>query len=124
MRRVLLLILKPLALSGSRGVIRADDRGSFARAAARIRDFLTKTSDPAGTPVHILVEEFIPGCEVALEGLLENGRLKVLALFTTRYRRPRPAPGTAWCVTRFSKHRERTPRVREIRSLFPLFRFE
>ena len=71
-------VLKPLALSGSRGVIRADNQAAFVRAAARIRDLLVQTGS---TTDHILVEEFIPGCEVALEGLLDNGRLEVLALF-------------------------------------------
>jgi biotin carboxylase len=76
-------VLKPLALSASRGVIRADDTAGFARAAARIRAILdgpdvTVDEDARRT---ILVEEFVPGVEVALEGLLVDGELRVLALF-------------------------------------------
>jgi len=76
-------VLKPLRLSASRGVMRADDADGFATAFARLRVIL---SEPAvarcGDPArHILVEEFIPGTEVALEGLLVAGELRVLALF-------------------------------------------
>jgi biotin carboxylase len=68
-------VLKPLALSGSRGVIRADDATGFVTAFRRIATIL------AGTADSILVEDYIPGAEVALEGLLEDGRLTTLALF-------------------------------------------
>ncbi len=74
-------VLKPLALSASRGVIRADDPDAFAAAFRRIRAILAKaemTGDAAG---QVLVEEYIPGAEVALEGLLDQGALTVLALF-------------------------------------------
>ncbi len=74
-------VLKPLALSASRGVIRANDPGAFAAAFRRIGAILAKaemTGDAAG---QVLVEEYIPGAEVALEGLLDQGALTVLALF-------------------------------------------
>jgi biotin carboxylase len=71
-------VLKPLNLSASRGVIRADDTASFMRAAQRIRTLLNNIP---GQSSDILVEDFIPGDEFALEGLLENGQLQVLALF-------------------------------------------
>jgi biotin carboxylase len=79
-------VLKPLALSGSRGVIRADDPAAFAAAWRRVADILDearsdrKPSDE-GARRRILVESFVPGPEVALEGLLRDGRLEVLALF-------------------------------------------
>ena len=72
-------VLKPLTLSGSRGVIRADNPNGFVKAGHRIRRMLGKTEGRSST--HVLVEKFIPGREVALEGLLDEGRLKVLALF-------------------------------------------
>jgi biotin carboxylase len=73
-------VVKPLLLSGSRGVIRADDPGEFVAAFNRLRALLVKEgSAPEATEV--LVEEFIPGFEVALEGLLTDGELRVLALF-------------------------------------------
>lgn len=76
-------VLKPLVLSASRGVIRADDAAGFVTAFARIRAILA-TPEVAemgeGTDT-ILVEEFVRGAEVALEGLLEAGALRTLALF-------------------------------------------
>jgi len=76
-------VLKPLALSASRGVIRADDSASFVAAFHRIVAILQQADIPAEADAarFILVEDYIPGVEVALEGLLEAGRLNVLALF-------------------------------------------
>ncbi len=79
-------VLKPLGLSGSRGVIRADDPASFREAWGRIRSILAtaraeRKAREAGVGDRILVESFVPGPEVALEGLLRGGRLDVLALF-------------------------------------------
>lgn len=76
-------VLKPLALSASRGVIRADDPAAFATAFYRIAKILKlpDAPSPAGLHDHVLVEDYIPGTEVALEGLLHGGRLNVLALF-------------------------------------------
>lgn len=68
-------VLKPLQLSASRGVIRANDARGFVAACARIKAIVCEPE------ARILVEEFIPGYEVALEGLLVNRRLHVLALF-------------------------------------------
>lgn len=73
-------VVKPLALNGSRGVIRADDLTQFVIAAQRLARLL-HSLDPAPEPKPFLVEDFIPGFEVALEGLLNHGELKVLALF-------------------------------------------
>ena len=76
-------VLKPLVLAASRGVIRADDETGFVAAFDRIRGIL-RAPDVAelgeGTDT-ILVERFVPGGEVALEGLLEAGALRTLALF-------------------------------------------
>ncbi|MGH7671726.1 MAG: ATP-grasp domain-containing protein [Gemmatimonadales bacterium] len=76
-------VLKPLRLSASRGVIRADDPAGFVAAHARLRTILAQPEAAAcGEPARqFLVEEFVPGYEVALEGLLVNRRLHVLALF-------------------------------------------
>jgi biotin carboxylase len=77
-------VLKPLFLSASRGVIRADDTSAFAAAWRRIAAIL-RDPEVAGrggaAAGRILVERFIPGTEFALEGLLSRGELKVLALF-------------------------------------------
>ena len=74
------LVLKPLLLSGSRGVIRADTPAEFVAAFERILRILRSTG-AAPDSHRLLVEEYIPGVEVALEGILTDGRLKVLALF-------------------------------------------
>ncbi len=73
-------VLKPIAMSASRGVIRADNNDEFLRAAARIDRILEH--DAVGEERDfILVEEFIPGLEVAVEAILTAGRLEVLAVF-------------------------------------------
>jgi biotin carboxylase len=76
-------VLKPLALSASRGVIRANNVDQFMAAFRRIaallaRDDVAVSGDAAQ---FLLAEEYIPGIEVALEGLLMGGTLHTLALF-------------------------------------------
>ena len=77
-------VLKPLGLSGSRGVIRANDQAEFLAAFCRIETLLR---DPEILRLHeeqdrfIQVESFIDGREFALEGILLDGRLRVLAIF-------------------------------------------
>jgi len=73
-------VAKPLSLSASRGVIRANDLDELRAACLRIRPILAELHDPEERS-HVLVEEFVPGPELALEGMLEGGELKVLALF-------------------------------------------
>ena len=65
-------VLKPLGLSASRGVIRADDRWSFVHAFERIRKMGER---------ELQVESYIPGREFALEGLVTNGDLRPIAIF-------------------------------------------
>jgi biotin carboxylase len=67
-------VVKATTLSGSRGVIRADSREEVAAATERVRAI-------AGADAAVLVEEYVPGAEVAVEGLLRGGRLDVLAVF-------------------------------------------
>jgi len=77
-------VLKPLSLSASRGVIRANNRYEFVSAAQRIGKLLESPEIRATGEAHldqILVEDYIPGREVAVEGLLTEGVLKVLAIF-------------------------------------------
>ena len=71
-------VLKPVSLAASRGVIRADDPAEFVHAFRRIAAML---ATDGAEQEHLLVESFIPGPEVALEGLLRAGTLHVLALF-------------------------------------------
>ena len=80
-------VLKPVTLSASQGVIRANNPAQFVTAFERIQSILRKSStkrdgvesDEAAR--QILIESYIPGIEVALEGLLVHGHLNVLALF-------------------------------------------
>src|SRR3989449_1304402 len=71
-------VLKPVRLSASRGVVRADDPQGFVAAFERIKRILEQ-ADPASRS--LLVEAFVPGREVAVEGLVTQGALRVLAIF-------------------------------------------
>jgi biotin carboxylase len=77
-------ILKPVFLAASRGVIRANNPAAFEQAFNRIVALL-KEPDVAkrgGACANlILVENYIPGEEVALDGIVTRGKLKVLAIF-------------------------------------------
>jgi formate-dependent phosphoribosylglycinamide formyltransferase (GAR transformylase) len=76
-------VLKPLRLAASRGVMRADDPASFLAAFRRLAAILAQPDVAAcgEWTTRLLVEDFVPGPEVALEGLVLDGRLCVLALF-------------------------------------------
>lgn len=73
-------VLKPLAMSGSRGVIRVDDVAAAQLAINRIMTILREVDvvEEAGA---ILAESFISGTEIAYEGILSNGILKTLVIF-------------------------------------------
>ena len=73
-------VLTPLRLSGSRGVIRANDPGEFGAAFQRLKRLLVSEGNNEHE-TSFLVEDFLPGVEVALEGMLTHGQLKVLTLF-------------------------------------------
>jgi biotin carboxylase len=72
-------VLKPVSLSASRGVIRVDDRLQISDAAARVRRILTSAGEDANGS--LLVERYVDGAEVAIEGLMRGGKLEVLAFF-------------------------------------------
>jgi biotin carboxylase len=72
-------VVKPVALSASRGVIRADDPAAARAAVTRIRAILAAAGEDPGGP--ILAERYVPGVEVAVEALLRAGELEVLAIF-------------------------------------------
>ncbi len=80
-------VIKPLSLSASRGVIRADNPIQLTEAVTRITKLLHSVKEAKGTDTnketfqHLIVEKYIPGIEVALEGILISGELKTLALF-------------------------------------------
>jgi len=75
-------VLKPLTLSASRGVIRADSPAEFVAAQARLGKILASPElDRRHGGQRYLVESFVPGPECAIEGLMVDGRLHLLALF-------------------------------------------
>jgi biotin carboxylase len=65
-------VLKPLSLSGSRGVIRANNQTEFIAAFQRVKNIGEH---------HLQVESYIPGREFAIEGLVTDGQLQPLAIF-------------------------------------------
>jgi hypothetical protein len=78
------LVVKPVGLSGSRGVIRADDPDEFEAAVARIRALVSRPEIRAGRTGledEILVEEYIEGREFAVEGVMTRGVLRAFAIF-------------------------------------------
>ncbi len=74
------VVVKARRLCASRGVIRADDEASFLRAVSRVAR-IQRAADREAAQLGMIAEEFIPGTEYALEGLLQQNRLRVLALF-------------------------------------------
>jgi biotin carboxylase len=91
-------VLKPLGLSGSQGVVRADDPTQFVSAFQRIRGIL-ETKDIAGLKEeqnqYIQVEHYIPGREFAIEGIVTNCELQLFALFD----KPDPLEGPYFAET-------------------------
>jgi biotin carboxylase len=101
-------VIKPLSLSASRGVIRADTPADLVGAIRRLAAILEESdaSGCRGPAGQFLVEEFVPGYEVALEGLLMDGELHRLALFD----KPDPLDGPFFEETIYvtpSRHPER-----------------
>ena len=77
-------VVKPTMLTGSQGVIRADDPESFLSAVARVRGILAgHSSDASSDPdfYHVLVEDYLPGREVAVEAMATGGAIRLLAMF-------------------------------------------
>jgi biotin carboxylase len=77
-------VVKPLRLAASQGVIRANSPEEFQAAVARIKQLLESpevkvTREPELD--RLLVERYIPGGEVAVEGLLTHGKLRILGVF-------------------------------------------
>jgi biotin carboxylase len=81
-------VIKPLAMAASRGVIRVDSSDELRRMLPRVAAIVAEAvvSDERD---RVLVESFLPGAEIAIEGLLRGGRLHVLAVFD----KPEPLDG-------------------------------
>jgi biotin carboxylase len=77
-------VLKPISLSASQGVVRANNRDEFLSGAARLKRLLESPEIRAAREPNLdkmLVEGYLRGREVAVEGLLTEGKLRVLAIF-------------------------------------------
>ena len=99
-------VVKPLSLSASRGVIRADNAEELLSACARVEAIIaSENMSDAWLRSHVLVEGYVSGAEVALEGLLQQGELAVLAIFD----KPDPLQGPYFEETYYitpSRHSE------------------
>ena len=77
-------VLKPISLSASQGVVRVNNREEFLAGAGRLKRLLESAEIQATREPNLdrmIVEEYLPGREVAVEGLLTGGELRVLAIF-------------------------------------------
>jgi biotin carboxylase len=81
-------VIKPLAMAASRGVIRVDSSDALQRMLPRVAAIVAEAVVPDERD-RVLVESFLPGTEIAIEGLLRAGRLHVLAVFD----KPEPLDG-------------------------------
>lgn len=105
-------VLKPLSLAASQGVIRANNDAEFVAAARRIAALLANPEvqvlrEP--TLGSVLVERYIPGDEVAVECLLDRGRLRVLAIFD----KPDPLEGPYFEETIYVTPSRKPPAVQQ-----------
>jgi biotin carboxylase len=72
-------VVKAVSLSASQGVLRAGNAAAAVTAARRIRHILAAARRPDGEP--LLIEEYLPGPELSIDGLLDGGSLTVTAIF-------------------------------------------
>ena len=73
-------VLKPLNMSASRGVIRANNQEEFLHACERLKPILATASD-GFEQNHLLIEDYIDGFEIAYEGYLHHGVLHTVTIF-------------------------------------------
>ncbi len=92
-------VVKPTFLSASRGVSRVNSANELSKALAAVRQLMEvpEVRDRAYKKEtdQVLIEEYIPGAESALEGLLIDGELKTLAIFD----KPDPLEGPYFVET-------------------------
>ena len=83
------VVLKPLSLSASRGVIRVNNDAEFAQALPRIDAILETTGQQGEAREYLLVESYIDGAEYAVEGFIIDGQFRLLTIFD----KPEPLSG-------------------------------
>jgi len=109
-------VIKPTFLSASRGVIRVNTTKELAKGIKTINELLSleEIRERGGEQSDwILVEEYIPGKEVAIEGIVSESKLKVLAVFD----KPEPPVGPTFEETIFV-----TPSILPEKTLYSLFK--
>ncbi len=89
------VVIKPTMLSAGRGVLRVDSPSEAAAVATRVRGIVERAGRDAGAP--LLMERFVDGPEVSVEGIVWNGELEILAIFD----KPLPMEGPAFQETMF-----------------------
>jgi biotin carboxylase len=72
-------VVKAISLSASQGVLRADHAAAAVTAAGRIREVLAAARRPDREP--LLIEEYLPGPEISIDGLVTGDGLTVTAVF-------------------------------------------
>ncbi len=101
-------VIKPIGLSGSRGVIRVDNAMELEQAVQRVKAMLQQEQHPDPEIANqLLLEQFIPGEEVALEGMLRGGELQVLTVFD----KPDPLNGPYFEETYYTTPSRHAPEV-------------
>lgn len=76
------VVVKPVALSASRGVIRANHPAELLTAITRVQQLLHSINDlEADAQRYLLLEQYIPGAEIAVEAMLYRGDLQILTIF-------------------------------------------
>jgi hypothetical protein len=106
-------VLKPISLSASQGVVRVNNRDEFVAGAGRLKRLLESAEVQATREPNLdrmIVEEYLPGREVAVEGLLTDGELRVLAIFD----KPDPLEGPYFEETIYVTPSRLTPAEQEL----------
>lgn len=104
-------VIKPLAGSGSRGVMRVDDQAGLGKALRRLDRLLAGDGPGDAEERHLaLVEDFLPGTEVAVEGMLDGGCLTILAIFD----KPDPLDGPFFAETYYITPSRHPPGVQTL----------
>lgn len=104
------VVVKPVSLSASRGVIRADNATELHAAIERVSRLLQSITDvTADAKQKLLIEEFIPGQEVAVEGMLTQGELSLLAIFD----KPDPMNGPYFEETYYITPSRHSPAIQQ-----------
>jgi biotin carboxylase len=76
------VVVKPVALSASRGVIRANNQSELFTAITRVQQLLHSINDlEPDEQRYLLLEQYIPGAEIAVEAMLYRGQLQILTIF-------------------------------------------